>query len=246
MVRNSYIIFLAFGVFIVFLIFFIIIPIRLVKKGKKENKKKFEILGYILGLITCIFLISYVLFEGFYIYKMDTYKTLNNVGNYNYEIILGGGLNGYKPGPLLQKRLDLGIDYLEEHPKTKVILSGGKGANEVIPESEAMENYLISNGISKDRIIQENKSKNTAQNIEFSKRILDKLGAGNEKILIVTNDFHLYRAQLIADTLGMKNAGIACCSNTSLRLEYTALAYPSTIKSLLEVEWYKNHNKNYK
>nr|WP_195972679.1 YdcF family protein [Clostridium thermobutyricum] len=76
-----------------------------------------------------------------------------------------------------------------------------------------MKNYLIDKGIDKDRIIEENKSITTVQNIVNSYKILKELGAGNEPILIVSNEFHLYRAQLIADLLGIKNSGIACNSN---------------------------------
>lgn len=227
---------LILGVFICFIIATIIllgVVVYFIKNRKNIKNKKIRIIGWIFSSLVCITLLGYIVFEGVYIYHMETYKTLYNVGEYKYEIILGGGLNGDKPGSMLKNRLNLGIDYLNLHKNTKVIVSGGQGPDEVVPEAVAMKNYLIEHGISKDRILEEDKSRTTVQNIAFSKKILESIGAANDKVIIVTDDFHLYRAQLIADELGVKNTGIACKSNLGIKLEYVILACPETIKSLI-------------
>lgn len=227
---------IVLGVFICFIIFTILllgVVIYFIKNRKNIKSKKIRVVGWIFSVLVCITIVGYVVFEGFYIYHMETYKTLYNVGDYKYEIILGGGLNGDKPGTMLKNRLDLGIEYLNLHKNTKVIVSGGQGPDEVVPEAVAMKNYLIEHGINEDRILEENKSRTTVQNIAFSKKILEKEGAKDDKVLIVTDDFHLYRAQLIADELGVKNTGIACKSNLGIKLEYVILACPETIKSLI-------------
>lgn len=227
---------LVLGVFICFIIFTVLLlggVIYFIKNRKNIKSKKIRVIGWIFSVLVCITVVGYVIFEGVYIYHMATYKNLYNVGDCKYEIILGGGLNGDKPGSMLKNRLDLGIDYLNLHKDTKVIVSGGQGPDEAVPEAVAMKNYLVEHGINEDRILEENKSRTTVQNIAFSKKILEKEGAKEDKVLIVTDDFHLYRAQLIADELGVKNTGIACKSNLGIKLEYVILACPETLKSLI-------------
>ncbi|MGL4849834.1 MAG: YdcF family protein [Clostridium sp.] len=234
MLRNLKVVtFLFFCLAVVFLILVIGI-IYFIKNKKNIKSKKVRVVGYIISGVVGITIISYVLFEGIYVYHMYTNKNVNNVGNYKYEIILGGGLNGDKPGPMLENRLNLGIEYLNLHKDTKVIVSGGQGSNEEVSEALAMRNYLMEHGINKDRILEDNKSKNTVQNIAFSKKILEEQGAINDTALIVTDDFHLYRAELIANELGVKNTGIGCKSDWKVSLTYTILAFPNTIKSLID------------
>ena len=74
---------------------------------------------------------------------MMNFKDINRLKYVEYEIILGAGLYGDKPSPILQERLDEGLKYLKLHPNTKVIVSGGQGSNETIPESEAMKIFLL-------------------------------------------------------------------------------------------------------
>ncbi len=132
-------------------------------------KKKILVgLAVLIGLLILIFLI----FEVFLTYKMMNFKNINQLKDVEYEIILGAGLYGDKPSPILQERLEEGLKYLELHPNTKVIVSGGQGSNEPIPESQAMKSFLVNKGINPNRIIEEDKSKSTFQNLEFSKKIL--------------------------------------------------------------------------
>ncbi|WP_297639357.1 YdcF family protein [uncultured Clostridium sp.] len=231
--RNLKLVLAAFICFIILGLLSLIGIVFFIKKRKKIKNKKIKVVGWIFSILVSITILGYLIFEGIYIYHMATYKDLYNVGDYRYEIILGGGLNGDKPGSILEKRLNLGIDYLNLYKNTKVIVSGGQGPDEIVPEAVAMKNYLIEHGIKENRIIEENKSRTTVQNIAFSKKILKNMGAENEKVVIVTDDFHLYRAQLIADELGVKNTGIACKSNLGIKLEYVILACPETIKSLI-------------
>jgi len=113
----------------------------------------------------------------------------------NCVLVLGGGLKGEKILPSMQFRLDKCIDYLQYNPKALVIVSGGQGRGEAICESEAMKRYLISKGVNADRIIEENQSKNTRQNMQFSKILMDSLfSSGDYSVVCITTDFHAYRA----------------------------------------------------
>lgn len=194
------------------------------------KKKIFVGISVFIGL----FLVAFLIFEGFLTYKMMNFKNINQLKDVKYEVILGAGLYGDKPSPILQERLDEGLEYLKLHPNTKVIVSGGQGSNELIPEAEAMKNFLLSQGISSDRIIEENKSKSTFQNLEFSQKILEKRNANKDEVLIVTNDFHLFRAMEIADFLGIKNEGLPSKTPFYLRVQYMVREFPAMIKLILQ------------
>lgn len=127
----------------------------------------------------------------------------------DYIIVLGAQVRESGPSAALKYRLDEAVEYLEDNPKTICIVSGGQGANEPYSEAEGMAQYLKEQGIDASRILLEDKSLNTEQNMEYS-RALIKDGAS---VGIITNDFHLFRAKQIARKYGLDNiCGIAAKS----------------------------------
>lgn len=125
----------------------------------------------------------------------------------DYIIVLGAQVYESGPSPILNCRLWVALQYLIENPDTVCIVSGGQGYNEPFPEAVGMENYLLENGISPDRIIKEPKSQNTKENLEFSKRFITE---DNATVGVVTNNFHVFRALQTAKSVGIQNAyGIA-------------------------------------
>lgn len=123
--------------------------------------------------------------------------------NLDYVVVLGSGLNKDKVTPLLAGRINKGIEVYNKNKNSKLIMSGGKGTDEIIAESEAMRNYAIEKGISEEEIIIENKSRNTRENILFSKKLMQE----NSKFAIVTNNYHLFRALLTAKSINIKCIG---------------------------------------
>ena len=115
-------------------------------------------------------------------------------------MVLGAQVRSYGPGPMLASRLDTALDYLNANPNLPVLVSGGQGPDEHMTEAEAMRDYLVARGIAPERIIIEPDSHNTAQNLTLSKAVLESLGydLAEEHILIISNDFHLYRADFLA------------------------------------------------
>ena len=91
--------------------------------------------------------------------------------------------------------------YLEENPGTKAVLSGGKGDGENISEAEAMYRYLTGHGIDGDRLIREEESTSTKENLEFSCR---KIGNTDCSVGVVTNNFHVWRGAAIARKCGFR------------------------------------------
>lgn len=125
----------------------------------------------------------------------------------DYIMVLGGALtNGIVPSILLQDRLDATVKYANEYNKAAyIVLSGGQGYDEKISEAKAMQNYLINKGISKDRIILEDRSRNTNENFKYSKEKIEKHSKktiDKTKIKIVTTDFHALRSRIIAKRHG--------------------------------------------
>ena len=123
-------------------------------------------------------------------------------------IVLGCQVRGYSPSLMLTERLDAAYEYMIEHPEAVCIVSGGKGPGEKISEAKCMYDYLINKGISGDRIYKEDKSTTTAENLLFSREILEREGLGND-IAIVTNEFHEYRARRQAYTYGLSSIPVS-------------------------------------
>ena len=118
-------------------------------------------------------------------------------------IVLGAAVRGEKPSATFRARLDCAYDYLECNPQTKVIVTGGKGHDEKIAEAEAARRYLEGRGISGERILMEDKSASTQENLLFAKEILQREFAQEARLILVSSDYHLYRAQLVAKALGL-------------------------------------------
>ena len=122
-------------------------------------------------------------------------------GELDCLILLGAQVRGKVPSRALRRRIEKAFDYLKSHPGTYVILSGGQGAGEEITEAKAMESALSEAGIERKRLIMEERSTSTLENLKFSKRLLP---ASAVRVGIVTSNFHLYRALELAKKLGYR------------------------------------------
>lgn len=158
--------------------------------------------GFTAGVLLFIFLLVNVL-TGFTDYPEE---------NTECVVVLGAKINGGNVSRALADRLDAAYEYAtkEGNEEILIIVSGGQGDDEVVSEAEAMKNYLLAKGISKDRIVMEDKSINTMENLKFSYEIIkEKLGE-DAKIAICTSNFHVFRAKLLAKNMGIENvSGIA-------------------------------------
>lgn len=126
-------------------------------------------------------------------------------------IVLGAGVNGETPSLSLQTRIDAAADYLKAHPELPAVLSGGQGSGERITEAEAMRRALREAGIAEERLLLEEQSTNTAENFAYSAQLLRQQGIDpqNAVIAVVSNDFHLFRAKLIAQREGITAVGVS-------------------------------------
>ncbi len=118
-------------------------------------------------------------------------------------VVLGCQVKKSGASLMLKRRLDTAFEYLTEHEDMKVIVSGGQGADEPMSEAKCMFDYLTAKGIPSERIYIEDKSVNTAENIEFSKAIIEQNGLSPD-IAIVTDGFHQLRADIFAREQGIR------------------------------------------
>lgn len=177
-----------------------------------------------------LFVISFGLIEGLVLIDSFSYP-LDNV---EYVIVLGAGLQGDKPSLMLQYRLDKAYDILIDHPEAIVVLSGGQGADEVISEALAMQNYLFNRGLSFERMIIEDKSTSTYENLAYSMAILDeRFDLTRQKGVYVTNDFHVFRTSLLSRSLDFDIQGVGSASVNYLALNYFIREYFGVVKALL-------------
>jgi uncharacterized SAM-binding protein YcdF (DUF218 family) len=123
-------------------------------------------------------------------------------------IVLGCRVNGDTPSLALMRRIETAADYLLANPSVQVIVAGGQGSNEWITEAEAMKRVLIQRGVSEDRIILEDRSTSTLENLEFSKALLTENGLGNS-VIIISEGYHMYRALSVAKRIGLDAEGLA-------------------------------------
>ena len=127
----------------------------------------------------------------------------------DYVVVLGAQVHASGPSVVLRYRLDKAIEYLKDNPDTICIVSGGQGVNEPFTEAEGMVRYLISHGVPEERILKEEASLKTVQNIRYSMELMDN----TDSVGIITNNFHLFRALSIAKKQGLTNCvGIPAAS----------------------------------
>jgi len=154
--------------------------------------------------ILCVVIVCFGSFSFLYIYG----KT--NTASYKEDaaVVLGAGLKGSRVSKILANRLDEAVSYYEKNPGAVIVVSGGQGFQEDMPEADAMEAYLAARGVPENKIYEERESSSTYENLEFSKKILDGLFAGPYKTVVITSDFHAFRAELVAKRLGYDAAHI--------------------------------------
>lgn len=142
-------------------------------------------------------------------------------------IILGAQVWGRTPSRSLRRRVKAGADYLKRNPGAKVIVSGGQGPGEEMTEAACMKELLMALGIDKSRILTEEKSTDTYENIHFSLALCNPA----EELAVVTCGYHMYRALAIARKAGAQNVcGCPAKSSPWLRVNYYVREFFAVLK----------------
>lgn len=186
------------------------------------------------GFLRFLMLVGVTIGVGLFLFLEGTiifYSSRKADADADYLIVLGAQVRGTTVTKSLKKRLDTAADYLAGNPGTKVIVSGGRGSGEDISEAEAMYRYLKQKGIADARILKEDQSTNTEENIRFSKKLMED---ENASVAIVTNGFHIFRSVSIAKKQGLSQAqGLAAPSDRILTLNYYVREVAGVLKDFI-------------
>lgn len=164
---------------------------------RKLPKKLFKVLENIFAYGMLFYFVTFLCLSGFILGAGALQSDVDELSDDCVFVVYGAGLKGDRPGVTLRKRLDTTIEYMTALPDSVCIVSGGQGADEPIPEAEAMKNYLLEKGIAEERIFIEDKSRNTIQNIKNSYSIIEREELNGDCIVSVSNAFHIPRIELI-------------------------------------------------
>lgn len=179
----------------------------------KIPKTVFALIGTVTGILVIIFLFLFI--------SVCSQMKAKPEEDVDCIVVLGAKVEGRRITKSLLKRLEAAKNYLDSNKDVFVIVSGGRGECEDISEAEAMYEYLIHNGIDEKRIIKEDKSTTTKENLLYSYDIAKEKYGEDVKIAIVTSNFHIFRAQLLAKKIGIKNVqGLAAKADGFLVVNY--------------------------
>ena len=142
-------------------------------------------------------------------------------------IVLGTTVNGTEPSPMLKQRLDAAVQYLNTYPDAICIVTGGKGDEHNLSEAQCMYNYLTAAGIDAARITMEDRATTTVENLQNVRQLLD-----TNEVDILSSDFHLYRAGLIAKEAGFIPTLIPA------KTEPVTLLLPWFLREIIALELY--------
>jgi uncharacterized SAM-binding protein YcdF (DUF218 family) len=129
-------------------------------------------------------------------------------GDVDFVVVLGAGLvRGSRVTPLLAGRLDRARTAYERQAARGtppvIVTSGGQGPDEDLPEADAMAAYLIERGVPEARVVREDRSRSTRENLAFSRVLMEERKPGG-RCVIVTNNFHVFRAAMTAGRVGVR------------------------------------------
>jgi len=156
-------------------------------------------------IMLCLIVFIFVVFVNLIVIGKSS-KYINkqiNYNDYDYIIVLGAKVSDGMPSLMLRDRLDRAIEIYNLNKNIKIIVSGDSQDINIYDEVGVMYNYLVSNGVDSQNIIRDNYGISTYDSIIRMKEIIN-----NNKVIIVTQRYHLYRSVYIARELEIDAVGI--------------------------------------
>lgn len=167
-----------------------------------------------------VWLASLAAFFGLLVLRQQTQKLTGFTPD--VVVVLGSSTPNAQPSPTLVERLNLAYSLAQQHPQARVIVSGGVDFRQTVSEASVMAGYLQGKGLDKGRILVEDRSTSTHENLVFSLRLLQTdAQTPQAAMVLVTNDFHTLRAGWIAEKTGWKRFKTAGAP-TPLYMRYNA------------------------
>ena len=196
-----------------------------------NGKLNFKLLlaNRILSLLLLLGLVSFIWIETLI---LQSQKSDDNV-KVNYAVVLGAGIQGEEPSITLKRRLDKSMEYLNANPNTNIVASGGFGKGITVSEAEVMKRYFLAHGIDESRIIKEEQSTTSDENLKYTKKLLTSLnGEEPQSILIITSEYHMFRAKYMAFRYYSNVYGISSETPTTVMINYAIREYIAVLKML--------------
>lgn len=165
---------------------------------------------------------AYVLGVNFYVVlsqneKFITQQEASQLQIIDYAVVLGCGIKNGKPSDMLHDRLSQAVKLMEESPSLSLIISGDNSGEEY-NEVGVMYDFLVENGVDESRLITDNIGFSTGESVENLKNVYNA-----ERVVIVTQDFHLYRALFITEKLGIEAYGLEAAHDHFTHHYYSSL-----------------------
>lgn len=174
-------------------------------------KRKIKLTFQITVAILLILLLAAFVTAGFILFN-----SLGSKAPFTYMIVLGTTVDGTEPSSMLRDRIDAAAEYMEENPDVIAIVTGGKGDTENISEAQCMYNELVKLDIDPGRILMEDQATSTAENFRYSVALLEEeLGRVPNNIGVLSSEFHLLRAKIIAKSYGLDVATVSAHTSDS-------------------------------
>ncbi len=161
-----------------------------------------KIIITIISIITIITILTIIINIYIYLTTKKQIITIDKINNIDYILVLGAKVSNNKPSIMLKDRLDKAYEIYNTNKNIKIILSGD-GQNKENNEVKVMQDYLINLGVNKDNIILDKEGLSTSNSIYNLKNKL-KIN----KVLIITQEYHLYRSLYISNKLNIESYGI--------------------------------------
>lgn len=164
-----------------------------------KSSIKYTMMIFLIIVLIVLAINYYVVFSVKNQIVIDDYSNLNDI---DCVVVLGAGIWGDRPSPMLEDRLDTAVDLYQKGIVSKIIMSGDHGHNNY-DEVNVMKQYAIDQGVPSSDIFMDHAGFSTYDSIYRAKEIFNA-----DKVIIVTQEYHLYRALYIANKLGLEAYGV--------------------------------------
>jgi uncharacterized SAM-binding protein YcdF (DUF218 family) len=133
-------------------------------------------------------------------------------------LVLGSTVTRGEPSPIFQARLTTAADLFRNGVVSFIVVSGGVTADGEVSEAEGGAAYLQRVGVPMDRILQEREARSTRENLVFGAQVLRNAGAA--RWLVVSDRYHLRRAELLAREVGVPFVCVAAPDRGAAELPF--------------------------
>lgn len=198
----------VFGVALLGVIGALVIGLNIIGHGPGDHPLLGEVFVFLVAPLCAVPVVMFLVeLAAFTVYAV-LYGRITRPRRADAVVVLGAGLRGEEPTPLLAARVDRGIAVwrrLHDAGQDAVlVLSGGQGADEVVSEAEAMARYAAKAGVPTDAMLLEDRSTTTEENLANTRDLLADRGVTDARLVVVTSNYHALRAAVLTEQLGLR------------------------------------------